>query len=188
MKLIDEINWYKSIPKEISNLVPKILETSTEKNPFIKLEYIKHPTLSELWLYGEFSLEFWKQVIEDLFNMIQKFRKYNKPVTKQEYDAIYLEKTSNRIDELIQTNNFFKKIFEYSVLEKQFIITNFNEELKDLHSQILIAKDKNQFKEMILEQSKAPYDTKPLKEFALNYNWLKISHKYRNFIQSMIKK
>ena len=118
-KLIDEINWYKSIPKEISNLVPKILETSIEKNPFIKLEYIKHPTLSELWLYGEFSLEFWKQVIEDLFSMIQKFRNYNKPVSKQEYDAIYLEKTSNRIDELIQTNNFFKKIFE-----EDFIIIN----------------------------------------------------------------
>ena len=118
-KLIDEINWYKSIPKEISNLVPKILETSIEKNPFLKLEYIKHPTLSELWLYGEFSLEFWKQVIEDLFNMIQKFRNYNKPVSKQEYDAIYLEKTSNRIDELIQTNNFFKKIFE-----EDFIIIN----------------------------------------------------------------
>ena len=90
----------------------------------------------------------------------------------------------NSLSEFILPN----KIFEYSVLEKQFIITNFNEELKDLHSQILIAKDKNQFKEMILEQSKIPYNTKPLKEFALNYNWLKISHKYRNFIQSMIKK
>ena len=57
-KLVDEINWYESIPEEISNLVPNILETSTENNPFIKLEYVKHPTLSELWLYGEFSVEF----------------------------------------------------------------------------------------------------------------------------------
>ena len=118
-KLVDEIKWYESIPKEISNLVPKILETSTENNPFIKLEYVKHPTLSELWLYGEFSVEFWKKIIEDLFDIIQKFKKFNKSVTKQEYDSIYLEKTSNRINELVQTNNFFKKIFD-----EDFIIIN----------------------------------------------------------------
>ena len=33
------------------------------------------------------------------------------------------------------------KIFEYSVLEKPFIMTEFNNELKDLHSDILIAKN-----------------------------------------------
>ena len=118
-KLIDEINWYESIPEEISNLVPKILETSTENNPFIKLEYVKHPTLSELWLYGEFSVEFWKKIVENLFDIIQKFKKFNKPVTKQEYDSIYFEKTSNRINELVQTSNFFKKIFD-----EDFIIIN----------------------------------------------------------------
>ena len=59
-KLINEINWYKQIPNEILDLVPKISDSSIMENPFIKLEYIKHPTLSELWLYGEFSSNFWK--------------------------------------------------------------------------------------------------------------------------------
>ena len=111
-KLIDEINWYKTIPNEISDLVPKMLDSSTVNNPFIKLEYIKHPTLSELWLYGEFSANFWKGIIKDLFNIIQRFKKYNHQVTKQEYNSIYFKKTLNRINELVETNDLFKKIFE----------------------------------------------------------------------------
>ena len=70
-------------------------------------------------MYGEFSLEIWKKIVENLFDIIQKFKKFNKPVTKQEYNSIYLEKTSNRINELVQTSNFFKKIFD-----EDFIIIN----------------------------------------------------------------
>ena len=110
-KLIDEINWYREIPKDILDLVPTNLDSSTHDKPFIKLEYVKHPTLSELWLYSEFSVEFWKKIIEELFKVIQKFKKYNLNVTKQEYHAMYFEKTLNRIDELITENQIFKEIF-----------------------------------------------------------------------------
>ena len=111
-KLVNEINWYKQIPDEILDLVPKISDSSVQKNPFIKLEYIKHPTLSELWLYGEFSSNFWKEIINDLFIIIQKFKKHNHHVTKQEYNSIYFQKTQDRINELMQDNQIFKEIFE----------------------------------------------------------------------------
>ena len=118
-KLIDEINWYKTIPKEISDLVPNISDSSTADNPFIKLEYIKHPTLSELWLYGEFSSDFWKGVIKNLFDIIQRFRKQNKQVTIEQYNSIYFKKTLNRIDELIEISDLFKRIFD-----EDFVIIN----------------------------------------------------------------
>ena len=73
-KLIDEINWYKSVPKDLQDLIPKVLYSSTKDNPFVKLEYIKNPTLSELWLYSEFLTDFWKAVITDLFAIIQRFK------------------------------------------------------------------------------------------------------------------
>jgi dTDP-glucose pyrophosphorylase len=111
-KLVNEINWYKQIPDEILDLVPKISDYSVQKNPFIKLEYIKHPTLSELWLYGEFSSNFWKEIINDLFIIIQKFKKHNHHVTKQEYNSIYFQKTQDRINELIKDNEIFKEVFE----------------------------------------------------------------------------
>ena len=118
-KLIDEVNWYKNLPKNISNLVPRITDSSTGNNPFIKLEYIKHPTLSELWLYSEFSTRFWKDTIKKIFDIIMKFREHSQDVTKQEYDSIYFKKTVNRITELVNENEIFASIFEYD-----FIIIN----------------------------------------------------------------
>jgi len=115
-KLINEINWYEQIPDEISDLVPKISDSSVVENPFIKLEYIKHPTLSELWLYGEFSSNFWKEIINDLFIIIQKFKKHNHRVTKQEYNSIYFQKTQDRINELMKDNKMFKEIFDQNFI------------------------------------------------------------------------
>ena len=80
------------------------------------------------------------------------------------------------------------KIFEYSLIEKPFIITNFNPELKDLHDDILIANNKEEFKEYITHQINEPYDTKNLRNFSKNYDWPKISHSYKNFILSVLKK
>jgi hypothetical protein len=74
------------------------------------------------------------------------------------------------------------KLFEYSLLEKPFIMTNFNNQLKDLDSRLLIAKNKNDFKNLILQQEKKSYCTKDLKSFALNYSWKNISKEYRKFI------
>ncbi len=118
-KLIDEINWYKSVPKDLQDLIPKVLDSSTKDNPFLKLEYIKNPTLSELWLYSEFSIDFWKAVITNLFAIIQRFKNHKGQVTRQDYNLMYFEKTSNRINELVETDSLFKKI-----LDEDFILIN----------------------------------------------------------------
>ena len=118
-KLVDEINWYKSVPKDLQDLIPKVLDSSTKNNPFVKLEYIKNPTLSELWLYSEFLIDFWKAVITDLFAIIQRFKNHKGQVTRQEYNLMYFEKTSNRINELVETDSLFKKIFD-----ENFILIN----------------------------------------------------------------
>ena len=118
-KLINEINWYKKIPKEISKLVPKILDSDVSDNPYIKLEYIKYPTLADIWLYSNFSSDFWVKIIDDLFEIIHKFNRYYEDVTIQEYNSIYFEKTIQRIDELIKSNDLFKEIFH-----ENFILIN----------------------------------------------------------------
>ena len=111
-KLINEINWYKNIPNDILELVPKIKDSDVSNNPFIKLEYVKHPTLSELWLYSDFPSEFWKKIIQGLLDIIQTFKKHKKNVSEQEYYSIYFKKTVDRIDELINNNKIFKEIFD----------------------------------------------------------------------------
>ena len=118
-KLINEIHWYKNIPNEISELIPKIIDSKVTDNPFLKLEYINYPTLAEIWLYSEFSNEFWFKIIEKLFEILDKFNKYSENVTIQEYNFIYFEKTNERIDDLINSNELFKKIFN-----QEFIFIN----------------------------------------------------------------
>ena len=110
-KLINEINWYKNIPDEILELTPKIVDLKISDNPFLKLEYVGLPTLAEIWLYSEFSNDFWFKIIKKLFEILEKFNKYSENVTIQEYNSIYFEKTIERVNELINSNDLFKKIF-----------------------------------------------------------------------------
>ncbi|MDC0856867.1 sugar phosphate nucleotidyltransferase [Candidatus Nitrosopelagicus sp.] len=124
-KLIDEITWYDEIPEDVLELVPKKIDSSTQDKAFIKLEYVKYPTLSELWLYSEFPLDFWKKIIGELFGIIQRFKKYNLNVTKQEYRSMYFEKTLNRINQVISKDTVFREIFE-----QDFIFIN-NKKLKN---------------------------------------------------------
>ena len=118
-KLINEINWYNKIPQEISKLVPKILDYDISEEPYIKLEYIKYPTLADIWLYSNLSSNFWIKIIDDLFEIVNKFNTHYEDVTIQEYNSIYFEKTIQRIDELVKSNNWFKKIFQ-----ENFILIN----------------------------------------------------------------
>ena len=118
-KLINEINWYKKIPKAISKIVPKILDSDVSDNPYMKLEYIKYPTLADIWLYSNFSSDFWVKIIDGLFEIVNEFNRYPGDVTIQEYNFIYFEKTVQRIDELIKSNDLFKEIFH-----ENFILIN----------------------------------------------------------------
>ena len=115
-KLINEIEWYKQIPNDLSKLIPKIIDFDQSKKPFLKLEYIKHPTLAELWLYSNFSSKLWMEILENLFKILSQFRKYPKSVSIDDYNLMYETKTEERINELISSNEYFKQILEEDVL------------------------------------------------------------------------
>ena len=115
-KLIDEIEWYKKIPNELSKLIPKIIDSNQSEKPFLKLEYIKYPTLAELWLYSDFSSKLWVEILENLFKILKQFNEYSKFVSVDDYNSIYKTKTEERINELINSNEYFKRILEEDTL------------------------------------------------------------------------
>ena len=116
LKLIDEIEWYKQIPNDLSKLIPKIKEFDQSKKPFLKLEYIKHPTLAELWLYGDFSSKLWIEILKKLFEILNKFKKYSKSVSLADYNLIYKTKTEDRMQELTNSNESFRHILASDML------------------------------------------------------------------------
>jgi hypothetical protein len=116
-KLINEIEWYKQIPNDLSKLIPKIIDFDQSKKPFLKLEYIKHPTLAELWLYSDFSSKLWIEILKKLFEILNQFKKYPaKLVPPSDYHFIYKTKTEDRIQELTNSNESFRHILASDVL------------------------------------------------------------------------
>ena len=100
----------------MSKLIPKIIDFNQSKKPFLKLEYIKLPTLAELWLYSDFSSKLWLEILDNLFKILNLFRKYPKLVSIDDYNLIYKTKTKERINELISSNEYFKQILNEDVL------------------------------------------------------------------------
>ena len=110
------------------------------------------------------------------YNQIGKYLSYAK--------VCMIPFKKNNLSKFILPN----KIFEYSILGKPFILTDFNSELKDLNSNFLIAKNQTQFSKLILDQIKNPTNNEQLKIFASNYEWKKISFKYRAMILDILEK
>lgn len=118
-KLQQEIKWYLNVPKELSVLTPRILDYNLGKNAFVKMEYIGYPTLSELWLYGELHPDIWKNIIDRLLRIIEVFRKYLHHVSEKDHEIVYVNKTDQRIEQLISKNRSFDKL-----LHSEYIVIN----------------------------------------------------------------
>ena len=59
-----------------------------------------------------FHLNSGKKIIQDLFGIVQTFKKHKADVSNQEYHSIYFQKTVDRINKLIKSNKIFKEIFD----------------------------------------------------------------------------
>lgn len=135
-KLISEIKWYENIPDEIKQLTPNILEYSYSNSPYIKLEHIGSPTLAELWLYGDVDYESWQVVIRRLFEVIDLFEKYKKPTSYENYKQIYIDKTEQRISNLMSSNEKFRALFEKDVIINGIPYTNWNNLKGEIFSKV----------------------------------------------------
>ena len=74
------------------------------------------------------------------------------------------------------------KLFEYSLMKKPIIMTDFNKDLKNLNKNFIIASNHFEFSKLIIDKIKNPQNLEELKLFAKNYEWRKISSEFRNFI------
>jgi dTDP-glucose pyrophosphorylase len=110
-KLRNEILWYENIPKELKALSPKILDYSLDNNVFIEMEYYGYPSLAELWIYGNLSLDIWKSILDRLFQVVEIFKKYKGEVSLKSYKEMYLDKTLERIEEIKNQDSDLTRLF-----------------------------------------------------------------------------
>lgn len=101
-KLEDELNWYSLLPEELKILTPRIISRNTNSTQVtIIQEFYGYPTLSELFVYGDLSISVWESIIHYLFEIHKLFSIYTKPVAIDSGKIIYIDKTQDRINQLL---------------------------------------------------------------------------------------
>lgn len=119
-KFLDEILWFVSIPKKLRTHIPTVVDHNLDpEDPFITLEYVPYPTLSELFLYENIHLDMWKSMFGNIvdtymeqFHTVQKFESDD---WQGDFRRHYLEKTFQRIDDVKNITEFCE-LFSYSRL------------------------------------------------------------------------
>lgn len=111
-KLNNEINWYLSLPADLSILAPRLINYKKGKSPFLSIEYYSYPALSEIYVFGEIRNYIWKNIIDRLIRTLILFKKYRGRVNIKEYYKIYFDKLESRLEKLFKINKKFQEIFQ----------------------------------------------------------------------------
>lgn len=112
-KLLDELNWYLSIPDELKVLTPRILSYKMINDHLeIVQEYYGYPTLAELYIYGELHADSWLSILRRLLRILQEFRRYPGKLSSQDVEAVYIHKTWERLNALRQQDPSWSKLLE----------------------------------------------------------------------------
>ena len=116
-KLADELNWYLLLPEKLKILTPRIITRDQEGNKVtITQEFYGYPSLSELFVYGDLSTSVWESIIDYLFQIHGLFRQYEKPAQKAFLTDIYKNKTQERIQQMLNQDEFWKEIWDKDVI------------------------------------------------------------------------
>ena len=128
-----------------------------------------------------------KRQVVNIFNKIRSYKNVNY-LSSINYsdigkylnyaDVCIIPFQKNELSQYILPN----KLFEYSLMKKPIIMTDFNIDLKNLNENFIIASSHFEFSKLIIDQIKNPQKLEELKLFAKNYEWSKISSEFRNFI------
>ncbi len=116
-KFLDEINWFVTLPKKLRSYIPTVVDYDLDPDdPFLTLEYVPTPTLSELFLYENLRVEMWRKILTNLVDTyMERFRTvkaWESDDWQGDYRRHYLEKTFERIDD-VKNNTEFCEMFSY---------------------------------------------------------------------------
>jgi len=94
-----QVRWFKQVPNEIAPFLPRIYELDDGASPFITMEMLSIPTLSDLYVNKRLDLGAWFNVATKIQAILSVFSNYNFQTAlsgKISYE-VYVEKTRRRI-------------------------------------------------------------------------------------------
>lgn len=116
-KLIDELNWYHNIPEKLKVLTPRLIEYSHQDgNLEITQEYYGYPTLAELYLYSELTIETWTSILRRVLQIHREFNRFSGPVDSLHVRRMYFDKTVERLKNLEESDRWWNDLLHKNVL------------------------------------------------------------------------
>lgn len=99
-KFINEINYLRLLPAELSILFPRVLGYSIDWNdPWIEMEYYGYPTLSDVFLFEAVDPAVWKRLFTHLSEILRvKLGRHRRPIAPRAVREMYVTKTRSRLE------------------------------------------------------------------------------------------
>lgn len=103
-KLLDEINWYLSLPKELHYSSPRILDYScSPEDPFIMMDYYGYPSLADMFVHGSIPIQKWQLIFKQLQWLLNEWKSFSgdeDDETTYHYQyEMYVTKTKTRLQQ-----------------------------------------------------------------------------------------
>ncbi|MFK7851862.1 MAG: NTP transferase domain-containing protein [Akkermansiaceae bacterium] len=98
-KFRHEINYYRLLPPDLAIYFPRLVSYETaEPEAFVELEYYAYPTMSEIYIYEEYSDSFWTGVFAKLSKIMGEFRSRTVALNPQTCSGFYSGKLDQRLE------------------------------------------------------------------------------------------
>lgn len=109
-----QVRWFKQIPDDLSYFLPRVFDSNDGDHPYITMELLSIPTLSDLFVSGRLEVGAWNDVANKIRHVLQHFRKYSfaSSISRQIAFEIYIGKTRTRIQQFREQR---PEAFEFSV-------------------------------------------------------------------------
>lgn len=112
-RLRDEINYYKSLPANLSIFFPKLQDSyCRDGKHFLELEYYPYNDVGSLMVEKDFrtNKHLWREIFNRLKDILKEFHSHTTAGKKRCFEKMYIEKTLNEYKKLKQTFLGFEKI------------------------------------------------------------------------------
>ena len=113
-RLFGEMNYYKNLPDELKIYFPRLLKCKPTPRYSMELEYYAYDNLGNSMISLEYNDQYWDNVFSFLLRYIDSY--INSKSIKSIPDdskAMFIDKTENEYDSLVNNFDFFNKIGEY---------------------------------------------------------------------------
>lgn len=99
-----QIRWFKQVPDELACFLPRIYESDDGEAPYITMELLSLPTVSDLFLNKRLDVGAWNYVVQKISLIQTVFQKYRFrcSIGRQIATEIYVKKTKSRIEQFFE--------------------------------------------------------------------------------------